>query len=533
MKSPSISLGAVLGFVTSIPVLALSYLASQTLPVSTPAFDLFDWVARTLPGGVVTLGIDTLISLIQGGQLGPTSEVAKSLERLGAVVVYLILGAIFGALLAYLSRRSRFSSSFLGALGGFLWAVVFLFVRSSLGFRDLDPLWFTIWIGGLYIIWGILLGWLIEAAPAALANEPDAPMSRRGFLSVVGGSSLLVTLGSLGLARQSAPAPPAPVTGSPPELDLSITSGPAASPPPEELAARIEPTPGTRMELTPNDEFYTIDINSFPENIDPETWRLEITGLVDNPLSLTLEDLRAYPSSSQVITLSCISNPIGGDLIGTSLWGGVQVKRVLEDAGIQPEAQSLFIEATDGFYESVDLALTEDDRTLFVYEMNGVPLPVDHGFPLRIYIPDRYGMKQPKWISRIEVINHSGPGYWVDRGWSQEALVNTTSVIDDVSVVVNEDGSMASIGGIAYAGAKGISRVEVQVDDAEWMEAELRSPPLSPLTWIQWRLDQPLSEGRHDINVRCYDASGRLQETGSRGARPDGATGVHNFSVTV
>jgi DMSO/TMAO reductase YedYZ molybdopterin-dependent catalytic subunit len=287
------------------------------------------------------------------------------------------------------------------------------------------------------------------------------------------------------------------------------------------------------MELTPNDEFYTIDINSFPETIDPETWRLEISGLVDDPLSLSLEDLRAYPSTSQVITLSCISNPIGGDLIGTSLWGGVQLKRVLEDAGVQAGAESLFIEGSDGFFESVDLSLTEDDRTLLVYEMNGVPLPVEHGFPLRIYIPDRYGMKQPKWISRIEVINHSGPGYWVERGWSQEALVNTTSVVDDVTVLQSEDGSTAQIGGIAYAGAKGISRVEVQVDEGEWTEAELRSPALSPLTWVQWRLDRPIAEGRHTVYVRSYDSSGRLQETGSRGARPDGATGVHNIDVNI
>ncbi len=190
------------------------------------------------------------------------------------------------------------------------------------------------------------------------------------------------------------------------------------------------------------------------------------------------------------------------------------------------------MEAEDGFYESVSLEDAMDPRTLLVYEMNGEPLPEKHGYPLRIYIPDRYGMKQPKWIVRMEAIDREGDGYWVDRGWSEEAYVRPTSVVDGVSGSAAEGGTVP-IGGIAYAGAKGISKVEIQIDDGPWREAELRVPPLSPLTWVQWRYDYSAESGQHVARVRAYDGSGELQITESGGARPDGATGIHEITFNV
>jgi hypothetical protein len=173
-----------------------------------------------------------------------------------------------------------------------------------------------------------------------------------------------------------------------------------------------------------------------------------------------------------------------------------------------------------------------DERTLLVYELNGEPLPDENGFPLRIYIPNRFGMKQPKWIVRIEAVAEAQPGYWVERGWSNEATMRTTSVIDVAFVEPAGDGQ-AMMGGIAHAGERGISRVEVQVDDGPWQEAELRAPPLSPLTWVQWRFEASVPAGDHIGRVRAYDGSGELQVVEESDAFPDGATGVHEFTFDV
>jgi hypothetical protein len=295
---------------------------------------------------------------------------------------------------------------------------------------------------------------------------------------------------------------------------------------------RVEPAAGTRLELTPNEDFYRIDINTRPVVIDGDSWVLEVDGLFDNPRPLTLEDLVAYPPVTQAITLSCISNRVAGDLIGTSDWTGARLRDVLKDLGLRPEAKELFVEGADGFYESVAMEDLIDPRTLLVYGMNGETLPVKHGFPLRIYIPNRYGMKQPKWITRIEAIDEEGPGYWVERGWSAEARPQIVSVIDTVAVDQVVDG-MIPVGGIAWAGDRGIQRVELQVDDGEWVEATLRTPPLSALTWVQWRYDWPMVSGRHTFRVRATDGTGTLQTAEQHGTRPDGATGYHQMTVSI
>jgi hypothetical protein len=174
-----------------------------------------------------------------------------------------------------------------------------------------------------------------------------------------------------------------------------------------------------------------------------------------------------------------------------------------------------------------------DPRTLLVYEMNGKPLPQEHGFPLRIYIPNRYGMKQPKWITHMEVIRGEGKGFWVDRGWSEEAFVRMTSVIDEISVSENENGMLLA-GGIAYAGARGINKVEIQVDDGTWEETELRVPPLSDLTWVQWRYQvQSISPGEHVATVRAYDGNGDPQIMEKNPPHPSGATGYDTFTFQV
>lgn len=527
MTKPSIRLGILLGATTSVAVIALSYLAERTAGMPFLPFDLFDWIARLLPGGLITFGIDLMVAVIRALRLGPTDATAKLAEQALALLQVIAGGALFGGLLAWSARRGAVGFIPRGLIGGGILFVITAAAESSLDRAGPAEL---IWTAALLLGWGAALGALLALAGPALAGAPDARMGRRSFLYLVGGGVVSISVGSLALARSSrAPAPEAAAGDE--IVDLSRTSGPAASPGPDALAGRVDPAPGTRAEITTNAQFYRIDINTRPPVVEEASWRLEIGGLVERPLSLTLDEIRARPSVSQVITLQCISNPVAGDLTSTSLWTGLRLKDLLEEAGMLSAAEEAYIESADGFYESVEMADILDERTLLVHTMNGVPLPVEHGFPLRIYIPNRYGMKQPKWIERIEVIDRQGPGYWVERGWSVEARPQTVSAID--AVVREPSGGVLPVGGIAYAGGRGISKVEVQVDDGPWAEAILRAPPLSPLTWVQWRYDWPYQAGRHTFRVRAYDGAGILQITDRQSPRPDGATGVHEVTIEV
>jgi hypothetical protein len=307
----------------------------------------------------------------------------------------------------------------------------------------------------------------------------------------------------------------------------------------------LEPAPGTRPEYTPLDDHYRIDVSSRPPVVDGESWRLPITGLVRKPLELTMDDLQNnYEALHQFVTLSCISNRVAGDLISTTLWTGASLSDVLADAGLKPEATHLEITSADGFHETLALDLVNADRrVMLAYHWDGQPLLQKHGFPLRVYIPDRYGMKQPKWITGIEVYDestavtgqHAGrQGYWVARGWDRDAIVRATAVIDTVAVrsTFGDDPVMVPIGGIAYAGARGISKVEVKVNDGPWAEAETRAP-LSETTWVVWRYDWPFEEGQHTFSVRCTDGDGELQITDVNSPRPSGATGIHSVDMLI
>ena len=299
----------------------------------------------------------------------------------------------------------------------------------------------------------------------------------------------------------------------------------------------LVPAFGTRPEFTQVDDHYKVFLRTEPTVINIDDWTLPITGLVDNPQNLTLGEIQNnYESRDQYVTLSCISGRIASTLISTTWWTGVSLQKILADAKVRPEARYLVITSGDGFHETVELDLiASDERIMLAYAWDGRPIPFDHGFPLRIWLPDRYGMKQPKWITGIEVTDEYRPGYWVDRGWDEVAQVKATSVIDTVAVeslLEREGQTFVPVGGIAFAGARGISKVEVQVDGGPWQEAALRAP-LSETTWVIWRYDWPFSEGNHTFEVRCSEADGTPQIEEERGNRPSGATGLHSLKEKI
>jgi DMSO/TMAO reductase YedYZ molybdopterin-dependent catalytic subunit len=506
-------------------------------------FDAFDWLARVLPGRVIAFGIGAMVTVIRTLNLGPTSETAKMAEQVMATAGLFISGVVAGLILFRVMRTIRGQHA-VGSglvLGIVLGVPAMLITLHASQTATVSSGASVLWVLGLFLAWGAVLGSAgqrliaIEAANGGRGRSEVTEVDqidRRRFLVRLGGSAAAITVlgavvGELSEAKRR-------------EALMMAGGGPirwSATHPLPNSDAAIKPAPGTRPEFTPLERHYRIDINTIPPAVDEQRWRLITKGLLEQPRALTLEDLRGYEPMHQFVTLSCISNPIGGDLIGTTRWTGVSLQRLLADLRPKSAATHLKIRSADQFFEIVSLdTIKADDRIMLAYAWDGVPLTREHGFPLRIYIPDVYGMKQPKWIQSIEAIGHWEPGFWVERGWNKVAQMHATSVIDtvamDMDIVHSGQRKLVPIGGIAHAGARGVSKVEVRVDDGPWQQAMLRTP-LSQLSWVIWRYDWPFQPGNHTFTVRCYDGSGTLQIATPSPAEPNGATGLNSRSVML
>jgi len=533
MPRPGLLAGALVGALLSAALIAILYLSSHLAGLPFIPFDVFDWTGRVLPGAVITFGIDAMVTVIRALDIGPTSEVAKLAEQTMAIAGLAVTGVVAGIVLFAVMRkrdaaRAISAGLVLGAIIGVPVALIVLTRGQPVAAgRVVAALWTVV----AFLGFGAALGWVYRRLATVAAAEPGAAgveaIDRRRFMIRLGGATAVITVAGATLGKLLAGGRAAGVA--PAEERWS-----AMNPLPN-AGAQVEPAEGTRPEFTPLDEHYRIDINATPPVVDGEQWRLRISGLVDRPAELTLADLRErYEPTHQLITLACISNRIAGDLTSTTRWTGVSLGRLLQDVGLRPEATHLRIRSVDGFDEVVALDVVRaDPRLMLTYAWDGVPLPQQHGFPLRIYIPDRYGMKQPKWIESIEAIDQWEPGYWVRRGWDRDALMRATSVIDTIAVdmmIIQADPQSMTvpIGGIAHAGARGISRVEVRMDDGPWQPALLREP-LSDTTWVIWRYDWPFQPGNHTFTVRCFERDGTPQIETPSSVRPSGATGLHSL----
>lgn len=290
---------------------------------------------------------------------------------------------------------------------------------------------------------------------------------------------------------------------------------------------------GLPPEITPVGKFYTVSKNVFDPVVKTERWALEIKGLVDRPYKLTYEELQALPSVAQPATLMCISNEVGGELISNAQWKGVRLKDLLAKAGIKPGAVEVILRAADGYSDSFPLKKGLEDGVLVVYEMNGQPLVKQHGAPARVIVPGIYGMKNVKWVTAIELADYDYKGYWEVRGWSDEAIYKTMSRID-VPTGSLKAGERAWIGGVAFAGDRGIRDVEVSVDGGKtWQKASVK-PPLGRFTWVLWGLPwTPPAPGTYPVKVRAVDKNGTVQTPEIRPPLPDGASGWHTVTIRV
>ena len=547
MRVRSLGLAVLTGVMLSAPMIAVMYLADRWLGLSFPPFDTFDWVARELPGPLVTFGIDTMIGLLMFVGLS-VKDFAKTAEQLMAVGGFFTAGVVAtAAVYAVVQWRGPDLRRELGLLFGAVAGVPVALMTVNISQSSANLALVFVWVLALFLAWGAASVWvarrLVLSTSTVYASE-DGDRSvvvygRRQFLIRMGAATAAVTVAGVGLGRMLAMSDQS-------RLEEELTAAEGNMPGSASMVELpnqddpVKPALGTRPEYTAVRDHYKVFIRSEPTLIDGATWTLPIVGLVNAPTQLTLNHLmNNYDSRSQFVTLTCISNSVGGDLISTTYWTGVSLRDILKDVQPSGEARYLDITCGDGFHETVALDLIESDpRIMLTYAWDGRPIPFDHGFPLRIWIPDRYGMKQPKWITGIEVVSESASrdGYWVERGWDEVARIHTTSVVDTVaidSVIEREDERLIPIGGIAFAGARGVSRVEVRVDgDGPWHEARLRSP-LSDTTWVIWRYDWPFEAGRHTFEVRAVENDGTPQMTEVNPARPSGATGIHSRQASL
>jgi DMSO/TMAO reductase YedYZ molybdopterin-dependent catalytic subunit len=283
--------------------------------------------------------------------------------------------------------------------------------------------------------------------------------------------------------------------------------------------------------ITPSKSFYIVSKNLFDPQLRAKDWRLKVDGLVETSLNLSYEDVTAMPSEEFVRTLECISNEVGGDLISTGQFTGVRLSEVLKRVKPRSEAQVLHFTSVDGYTENMSLEKALDPDTFLVYRLNGEPLPFKHGYPLRVLGAGTYGMKNPKWLNRIEVTNSAPDGFWERQGWNPDAIVQTMSRIDSPRRTVAA--GAVTVQGIAFAGDRGIQGVEVSRDDGRtWTPAALL-PPLGPLTWVFWQHMATLPAGTYNLVVRAMDGSGNAQVERETSTYPEGATGYHRLRIQV
>ena len=538
MKRLSIGTGALSGALLAAPLIGVMYLADKLAGLPFVPFDLFDWIARVLPGPVITFGIDLMIDAMRLVGVS-VAETAKTAERALAILQFFFMGVVGGALFFAVVRfRGAPPNLLTGLVVGALVGLPMIAISIAIGGSDVEPILVVLWLAILFLGWGAALReTYVRLNPHKVVPEPSEgevgaaqSIDRRKFLVLMGGAAAVITVASSGIGNLLAEAARRELEEERAASMAHQSQGSARSPFPN-AGDPVMLAPGTRPEYTPLKDHYKVFLRLEPTVIDGETWSLPISGLVDNTVSLTLDDIRNnYEPRDQYVTLSCISGRIGTDLISTTQWTGVSVQDILADVKPSKDARYLNITSGDGFHETVDLDLiASDERIMLAYAWDGNPIPIDHGFPLRIWLPDRYGMKQPKWITGIEVVKDYKEGYWVKRGWDEIAQVKATAVIDTVAkdAIYESDGrQLVPVGGIAFAGARGVSKVEVRVDGGPWEQARLRAP-LSETTWVIWRYDWPFVAGTHRFEVRCAEGDGTPQIEEEQGNRPSGATGIH------
>ncbi|MEV3977249.1 molybdopterin-dependent oxidoreductase [Nonomuraea sp. NPDC049758] len=348
------------------------------------------------------------------------------------------------------------------------------------------------------LITGVAGGIVVAGASAALGRQ------------LGGRRELAATRGNLALPRPATPARPLP-----PGTDFRI--------------------PGLSSFITKNQDFYRVDTALVVPQVDPRAWRLRIHGMVDRPVEITYAELLNLPLTEADITLTCVSNEVGGPYVGNARWLGVRMADLLRRAGLQPGADMLLSTSDDGFTCGTPVDVVMDGRdALFAIAMNGEALPFEHGFPVRQVVPGLYGyVSATKWVVDVKVTRFDrDQAYWTPRGWAAKGPIKTESRIDVPKSGASLKAGRTTIAGVAWAQHTGVDAVEVRVDRGEWRQARLAAVP-GPDTWRQWALDWDATPGEHTIEARATDAAGHTQTERQAPPAPDGASGWPAVTVQV
>jgi DMSO/TMAO reductase YedYZ molybdopterin-dependent catalytic subunit len=372
--------------------------------------------------------------------------------------------------------------------------------------------------------------WLASITPAQRPRGAESQLARRSFLRFAGlsvGAALIVGIGARALNAGSAA-----VTSIRNAIRLPRA---AVAAPPIPAGAELH-IPGLASYITPNDAFYRIDTALQVPAVNPNDWKLRITGMVDQEVELSFAQLLDLPLIEHTLTLACVSNEVGGELVGNATWLGYPIRALLKRAGPHPDADMVLSRSADGWTAGTPLEVLTDDKTdaLLAIGMNGKPLPLEHGFPVRMVVPGLYGyVSATKWVTELTVTQFSKAiGYWTDKGWSARGPVKTASRIDTPTDGASVHAGRVAIAGVAWDQHTGISRVEVRVDNGMWRNARL-ADSVSADTWRQWVLEWDAATGQHTIQVRATNADDKTQTSVQAPTTPDGATGWHTIHVTV
>jgi DMSO/TMAO reductase YedYZ molybdopterin-dependent catalytic subunit len=506
--------------------------------------------ARFAVAGVVAAGGGLALSELLSGfahlRVSPLEAVAESIialtpgsidefviSHLGhgdkpLVIATTLIGvAILSAIAGLVSRTSKLAGE---GIFVFMGAAVVAAVHDRL------PSGTTTYLPALLgvLVAMLLLSILVDRAQAATAEALQArhvppaqqAISRRSFLQLAGviavGAVAVGTFGRvLAHGREKVEAARAALVGrfgrtpAPAGVDLGID--------------------GVATWVTPVDDFYRIDTALAVPLVVPSEWRLRIHGMVDKELTLTYDDLMRRGLTEDWLTLCCVSNPVGGGLIGNAYWSGVLIKPILEEAGPHPDADAVLSRSADGWTAGTPLpALLDGRNAMFAMAMNGEPLTPEHGFPVRMLVPGLYGyVSATKWVVDLQVTRFDDfSAFWTERGWSPQGPIKTESRIDTPRNGASLSAGRVMVAGVAWAQHRGIQQVEVQVDGGAWHPCRLAADPTID-SWRQWVYEWPATSGDHAIAVRATDDTGATQTSRRAGVIPDGASGYHTIHVSV
>lgn len=509
--------GAAVGLAAAAVAMALMFALRLELDIRGLPDIAADAMTLVLPGSVFGLLIDRL------------QEYGRPLMLIGLTLGLVVLGALAGAATArYLATRPLIVRMVLPTLGLCALTLPAVFLGSEVELAS-GPALSTLASWSLFSV-------LLNAGLSRPAARPLATVggpSRRALLYGAA-AACTVWLGSyLGgrvlTASQKVGRRPTAGTTVAPTLAPATAAPPGATPAPA-------PDPFAEMTgITTTKDFYVISKNGVDDpNVDPTTWRLQVGG--ERPYAIGYDELRRLDSVEFPATLECISNNVGGPLLSAAIFRGVRLRDLLGRAGIPAGTTEIRFNCADGYTESIPLETASDERTILAYLMNGEPPPKEHGFPARVLMSGRYGMKNPKWVIAALPVSRAYNGYWEQRGWNKDAFVRTKSRLDQP-----QEGDLVPAGkaypfvrGVAYAGARGISKVEISFDGgATWNDTRLRQllpkDNWTPFTYV-WTPD---AAGTYDVRVRATDGEGRLQDATERDSFPDGSTGLHRVKIKV